>query len=128
MSENKQEQKKQRPAQKQAQQPGSESKMTPQPVSEKADRAGSGKLEGKVALITGGDRALGARLLSPLRRKVQMSRSLSWTSKKMLKTRLARSNRKAGKCVLIPGDIGDEDHCRKPWPVLYASLAGWMCW
>jgi hypothetical protein len=33
--------------------------MTPQPVSEKANQAGSGKLDGKVALTTGGDSGIG---------------------------------------------------------------------
>ena len=49
----------QRPKQSQAKQPGEEKKMTPRPVFIRADYRGSGKLEDKVALITGGDSGIG---------------------------------------------------------------------
>ena len=113
MSENKQEQKKQRPTQKQAQQPGRESKMTPQPVSEKADRAGSGKLEGKVALITGGDSGIG-RAVAIAFAKEGADVAISFLDEQKDAEDTAREIEQEGrKCVLIPGDIGDEDHCRK---------------
>ena len=47
----KEKEQKQRPPQHQSQQPGRESKMTPPPVSEKSEQRGSGKLDGKIALI-----------------------------------------------------------------------------
>ncbi len=47
------------PPQKQARQPGRESQMTPEPVSIRDDYRGSGKLEGRVALISGGDSGIG---------------------------------------------------------------------
>lgn len=40
-------------------QPGIESKMNPLPLSEDEDYRGSGKLKGKVAIITGGDSGIG---------------------------------------------------------------------
>ncbi|MCU0354900.1 MAG: NAD(P)-dependent oxidoreductase, partial [Cytophagales bacterium] len=43
------------PPQTQESQPGLETEMTPQPEIIRDDYRGSGKLEGKVALITGGD-------------------------------------------------------------------------
>lgn len=45
----------QQPKQQRSKQPGIESEMQPQPQSENQEYAGSGKLQNKVAIITGGD-------------------------------------------------------------------------
>lgn len=47
------------PAQHQNKQPGIEAKMHPQPIYMSPNYRGSGKLAGKVALITGGDSGIG---------------------------------------------------------------------
>jgi hypothetical protein len=47
------------PAQHQDQQPGIEARMTPRPKAEDQQYRGSGKLQGSVALITGGDSGIG---------------------------------------------------------------------
>ena len=49
----------QQPPQHQDRQPGIESAMTPRPRAEDPSYQGSGKLQGKVALISGGDSGLG---------------------------------------------------------------------
>ncbi|MET1031881.1 SDR family oxidoreductase [Domibacillus tundrae] len=49
----------QTPPQTQSQQPGIESEMTPEPIYDDQDYQGSGKLAGKVALVTGGDSGIG---------------------------------------------------------------------
>ena len=51
--------KEERPAQAQDRQPGIEAEMRPQPVTIREGYRGSGKLEGKVALVTGGDSGIG---------------------------------------------------------------------
>ena len=49
----------QQPAQQQHRRPGVESEMTPRPQSENPEHRGSGKLQGKVAIVTGGDSGIG---------------------------------------------------------------------
>src|SRR5690625_7770167 len=48
------------PEQRQYRQPGVESDMVPRPIVENKNYVGSGKLTGKIALITGGDSGRGA--------------------------------------------------------------------
>jgi NAD(P)-dependent dehydrogenase (short-subunit alcohol dehydrogenase family) len=90
--------------------------MTPQPVSEKASQAsqaGSGKLKGKVALITGGDSGIG-RAVAIAFAKEGADVAISFLDEKADAEDTAREVEQEGrKCLLIPGDIGDEDHCRK---------------
>ena len=47
------------PPQKQERQPGLEGEMSPRPQAEGRDYVGSGKLKGKVAIVTGGDSGIG---------------------------------------------------------------------
>ena len=53
------EQEQQFPPQTQDQRPGIESEMTPRPVSEDPNYRAAGKLQGKAAIITGGDSGIG---------------------------------------------------------------------
>lgn len=59
------------PAQHQNIQPGIEARMTPLPVFDDPCYMGSGKLKGKVALITGGDSGIGRAAAVALLKKAQ---------------------------------------------------------
>jgi NAD(P)-dependent dehydrogenase (short-subunit alcohol dehydrogenase family) len=93
--------------------PGLQSEMTPVPDCGEDSYVGSGRLEGKAAIITGGDSGIGravaiafARegadvLISYLDEDSDAEDTASWVEK-------------AGRrCVLVPGDVSKADHCRE---------------
>jgi NAD(P)-dependent dehydrogenase (short-subunit alcohol dehydrogenase family) len=99
------------PAQKQDKQPGLETLMNPRPISENPNCIGSGKLINKVALITGGDSGIGkAVALSFAREGADIAivyldeHEDAETTKKLIEA-------KGRKCILIPGDIGEDTFC-----------------
>lgn len=86
--------------------------MTDQPKEEKESHRGSGKLENKVALITGGDSGIG-RAVAVAFAKEGADVSIVYLNEhedaKETK-RLVEEKRK--RCLLIAGDVGDENFCR----------------
>lgn len=98
------------PKQKQNRQPGIESEMNPLPH-QPLDYKGSGKLTGKVALITGGDSGIG-RAVSILYAKEGANVAISYLDEhsdaKVTKQLVEEAG---GSCLLLPGDIKDPDHC-----------------
>lgn len=101
------------PAQTQDRQPGVESEMTPRPDYAQPDRRGSGRLEGKVALVTGGDSGIG-RSVSVLFAREGADVAIVYLDEDddAAKTR-AEVETEGGRCLLIRGDVGDEDFCRR---------------
>ena len=89
--------------------PGLESKMRPQPVAKRAVN-GSAKLQGKVALITGGDSGIG-RAVAILFAQHGARIAISYLSE----TKDAEETKAMVKdhtdCMLIRGDLGNEKHC-----------------
>jgi len=92
--------------------PGSEKPMHPKPVSKTIYR-GSGKLNNKTALITGGDSGIG-KAVALLFAKEGADVAIVYLSE----TRDARETKKmieeyGQQCLLIRGDLSKENFCRK---------------
>lgn len=111
-----------RPAQSQKRQPGRQSVMRPQPRSTRASHRGSGKLAGRVALITGGDSGIGRAVAVAFAREgADVAVSYLEEHDDAAETRrLVRKERR--RCLLLPGDVGNEAHCNG---LVQAVLAEW---
>jgi NAD(P)-dependent dehydrogenase (short-subunit alcohol dehydrogenase family) len=104
---------KRHPPQHQNRQPGREHKMTPRPRVTLPEYRGSGKLKGKVALITGGDSGIG-RAVAVLFAREGADVAVSYLNehKDAAETkRLVEAEKR--RCHLMAGDIGWEATCNK---------------
>jgi NAD(P)-dependent dehydrogenase (short-subunit alcohol dehydrogenase family) len=104
--------KKTRPKQKQHEPPGREYEMRPRPEAVRREYRGSGKLAGKVALITGGDSGIG-RSVAILFAREGADVAIMYLNEHedAEQTRLA-VEAEGRRCITIAGDIGSEAFCR----------------
>lgn len=101
------------PAQKQDQQPGLEGEMTPKPSFDNPDYRGSGKLGGKVALITGGDSGIG-RAVAVYYAREGADVAIVYLNEHSDAEETKKQVEAEGKrCLVIAGDVGDEAFCRE---------------
>ncbi|MCA0984892.1 SDR family oxidoreductase [Halobacillus yeomjeoni] len=101
------------PAQHQNRQPGIESEMTPRPVQADEEYQSGNKLAGKVALITGGDSGIGRSVSIGFAKEgadVAISYLEEHDDAEYTKKMVEEQGRR---CILIPGDIGDESVCQE---------------
>jgi NAD(P)-dependent dehydrogenase (short-subunit alcohol dehydrogenase family) len=111
MAEQNKEQKLQ-PPQQQDQQPGLESEMRPKPAGEDKNYRASGKLDGRAALITGGDSGIG-RAVAIAYAKEGADVAVIYLNEHEDAQEIKRQVEEEGRrCLLIAGDIGDESFCR----------------
>ncbi len=94
--------------------PGRESDMEQKPIFIRDDYRGSGKLDGKAALITGGDSGIGRAVA------VHFAREGADVAIVYLAEEDADAEETKGlveaegrRCLLIPGDVGDEAFCAR---------------
>ncbi len=92
--------------------PGSSSQMSPQPIYGEDSYVGSGKLEGRVAMVTGADSGIGRAVALAFARE-GADVLLSYLDEEEDAEAACASVRAAGReAVKLPGDISDAGHCR----------------
>lgn len=99
------------PAQKQDKQPGIEALMNPLPIFEDPQYKGSDKLKDKVALITGGDSGIGKAVSIAYAKEGADIAIVYFDEHQDAEETKKIIEQKGRKCILIPGDIGDENFC-----------------
>src|ERR1043166_2445676 len=101
------------PPQHQEQQPGVEAGMTPRPKAIDRKYKPGGKLIGKVALITGGDSGIGRAVAAFFAKEGADVAIVYLNEHGDAKETAALIEREKRRCLLISGDIGSEDFCKK---------------
>jgi len=99
------------PAQTQAM-PGATNKMDPRPDHGETSYKGSGKLQGKVAIITGGDSGIGRAVAIAFAREGADLLISYLNEEEDAQEVKALVEQEARKAVLVAGDIRDPAHCR----------------
>ena len=96
------------PDQHQAEQPGKEHKMNPEPEIIRASYKGSDKLKNKVALITGGDSGIGRAVAVHFAREGADIAIVYLNEDKDARDTKVMVEAEGRKCLLLPGDLRDE--------------------
>ncbi|MCH2548291.1 MAG: SDR family oxidoreductase [Alphaproteobacteria bacterium] len=100
------------PPQHQSHQPGTTQDMHPKPQDKMEHYKAAGKLEDKVALITGGDSGIGRAVAIGYAKEGANVAIIYLEEQKDAKITQEYVERTGQKCLLIKGDIGDESFCR----------------
>lgn len=98
---------------KQYKQPGIEAIMKPAPKADDASYQGSGKLKNKVAIITGGDSGIGHAVALFFAKEGADLVIVYLNEHKDAKKIEAQIKKLGRKCLLIAGDVGSENFCKK---------------
>lgn len=94
--------------------PGLESRMSPAPDFGEVSYVGSGKLEGKAALITGGDSGIGRAVAIAFARE-GADVLISYLPEEEEDAQVTRDwvERAGRRCITMPGDICEEAQCQR---------------
>lgn len=95
------------------QRPGTEKNLIPRPVFDYPDKEGTNKLKGKIALITGADSGIG-KAVAVLFAKEGADIAIAYLNehKDARDTAAIIKKKYNRKCLLIPGDLSNEKHCK----------------
>jgi NAD(P)-dependent dehydrogenase (short-subunit alcohol dehydrogenase family) len=111
MDERYERQQEERPAQEQPRQPGLELEMEPRPEAFAPGYRGSGKLDGKVAMVTGGDSGIG-RAVSILFAREGADVAVVYLDEHQDAAETQSLVEEEGRrCLTIAGDVADESFC-----------------
>lgn len=91
--------------------PGKEYKMNPEPEIIRQDYRGSGKLEGKVTLITGGDSGIGRSTAVHFAREGAKVAIVYLSEDDDAQTTKELVEQEGSECLTIRGDLGDRNFC-----------------
>jgi NAD(P)-dependent dehydrogenase (short-subunit alcohol dehydrogenase family) len=112
------------PPQQQERQPGVQGQMTPEPSGDRPEYKGSGKLDGKIALITGGDSGIG-RSVAVLFAREGADVAIVYLEEHADAEETGKLVEAEGRsCIKIAGDVGDEAFCREVVDRTVAELGG----
>jgi NAD(P)-dependent dehydrogenase (short-subunit alcohol dehydrogenase family) len=103
---------KQQPPQQQDRRPGLESDMTPRPKSEDRKHHGAGKLQGKAAIITGGDSGIGRAVAVAFAREGADVTIVYLNEHKDAEETKRLVEKEGRRCLAVSGDVGTMDCCR----------------
>lgn len=101
------------PPQHQTRQPGLQTEMNPQPVTIKDTYKGSGKLENRVAIISGGDSGIGRAVAVHFAKEGADVAILYLNEHEDAKETKRLVEQEGKRCLAIAGDIGDEAFCKE---------------
>jgi NAD(P)-dependent dehydrogenase (short-subunit alcohol dehydrogenase family) len=93
--------------------PGKEFEMRQKPIADNPSRKGSGKLNGKIAIITGGDSGIGRAVAIAFAREGADLTIAYLNEHQDAKETRRLVEEEGARCILIAGDIGDEKFCKK---------------
>ncbi|AVO46469.1 SDR family oxidoreductase [Phreatobacter cathodiphilus] len=104
--------------------PGLESRIDPAPLYDAPFWKGSGKLEGKVALITGGDSGIG-RAVAVLFAREGADVAVSYLDEhEDAEATKAAVEAEGRRCILLPGDVSQRAACRQAVEETVRQLGG----